>query len=302
MFSAISKRLTYSNVAATLALVFAMSGGAYAMSGGGVAQALEPSAWETASAPAAHRAGSETTLASAAKKKAKSKSTTGARGPAGPAGKTGPAGAAGPAGPAGEKGAAGSNGTNGTNGTNGKSVVASAASEAECKEKVGGTKLEVEGSGKPEHVCNGKNGTTGFTETLPGGKTETGVWGVGPTTSGFGRALISFTIPLKAALTESHLHYIKEGPEKLEVIIENGVATTNTQPSTACLGTVLEPTAEPGNLCVYENSNSGAFEEFETPSAATKDHGAGRAGVEAYIVGSVVSAQGSWALTAPEEP
>ena len=101
MFSAIRSRITYVNVVATLVLVFAMTGGAYA---------------------------AKKYLITSTKQISPSvlKSLQGKVGPAGANGAQGPVGAAGPAGPAGlrgETGAAGKDGANGkdgVNGTNGK--------------------------------------------------------------------------------------------------------------------------------------------------------------------------------------
>jgi hypothetical protein len=89
------KRLTYANVAMTLALVFAMSGGAYA-----AGKYLITSTKQI----------SPKVLAS----------LKGKAGPAGANGAAGPAGSAGPAGPQGPKGETGAVGTNGTNGEPGK--------------------------------------------------------------------------------------------------------------------------------------------------------------------------------------
>jgi hypothetical protein len=98
MFSAIRRRVTYANVVVTLALVFAMSGGAYAASRYVITSAkqIKPSVLKSLQG----RAG-----------------TSGAQGPAGPAGA---AGLAGPAGAKGEPGAPGKEGPPGKNGENGK--------------------------------------------------------------------------------------------------------------------------------------------------------------------------------------
>src|SRR5512146_1866410 len=107
-------------------------------------------------------------------------------------------GAQGPAGANGTNGANGKDGANGTNGSNGESVTIAAASGGECSN--GGTKFSNKtGSG---HVCNGKDGETGFTETLPEGKTEAGVWSFGVGSLGFvvTGTPISYNIPLSAAL------------------------------------------------------------------------------------------------------
>ena len=108
MFLMIRKRLTYANVAMTLALVFAMTGGAYAASKYLITSTKQISPKVLKSLKGA-------------------KGVNGANGPAGAAGPAGPAGAAGagtagaagPQGPAGAAGAKGETGTAGTNGTNG---------------------------------------------------------------------------------------------------------------------------------------------------------------------------------------
>ncbi|MGD0455994.1 MAG: hypothetical protein ABSB69_20605, partial [Solirubrobacteraceae bacterium] len=143
--------MSYANIVATMALVFAMGGGAaYAASHYLITSSkqIKPSA-----------------LTEIAKKAKGAPGAPGANGAAG-------TGSAGPQGPAGN---AGSNGSNGTNGTNGKSVAVAEEKSGgpNCKGQ-GGTSVEQEGSGKKLYACNG---TTGFTKTLPTGMTETGTWG-----------------------------------------------------------------------------------------------------------------------------
>jgi hypothetical protein len=99
MFSRIRKRITYANVAMTLALVFAMSGGAYA---------------------AKHYLITST-------KQISPKVLTALKGKIGTNGVNGKDGAQGPAG---EKGPAGTNGTNGKDGTNGTEGQTGAAGPA----------------------------------------------------------------------------------------------------------------------------------------------------------------------------
>jgi hypothetical protein len=102
MFSRISKRFTYANAAMTLALVFAMSGGAYAANKYLITSTKQISPKVLKALKGAN-------------------GKNGTVGPAGPAGATGvgTAGAAGPQGPAGPAGAKGENGAPGAKGENG---------------------------------------------------------------------------------------------------------------------------------------------------------------------------------------
>jgi len=93
--SSLRRHLSYANITATLALVFAMSGGALA---------------------ATHYLITSTKQISPKVTK-ELKGATGAKGATGPGGPAGPTGPAGPAGPQGSAGAAGAAGTAGTAGT-----------------------------------------------------------------------------------------------------------------------------------------------------------------------------------------
>jgi hypothetical protein len=108
MFSRIRRRFTYANVAMTLALVFAMTGGAYAASKYLITSTKQISPKVLKSLKGANGKNGAAGLAGA----------QGAAGAAG-AGTAGAAGPQGPAGPAGAKGETGAPGTNGTNGTTG---------------------------------------------------------------------------------------------------------------------------------------------------------------------------------------
>jgi hypothetical protein len=259
MFSAIRKRITYANVAMTLALVFAMSGGAYA-------------------------AGKYLITST---KQISPKVLKSLVGKTGPAGANGTNGAPGPAGEKGAQGPAGNNGSNGGEGKAGESVTTKPASEAECKEKVGGTAFTV--SGKTEHVCDGKNGTTGFTKVLPKGETETGTWSFGETTAASTLYLpISLSIPLSAGLDETHVQFIGASGNTME----------------GCEGgTLTVPTAEPGYLCVYANQLSNATVDFFlNPGHSGVAFGAATTGTT-LVVSAAAGADGygTWAVTAPSE-
>ncbi len=275
MLSKIRKHLTPSTGIALIALVFALTSGAFAATGGSPGNPASNSSPRTSGG----------VLAVIAKAKAKSK--TGARGPAGPAGKpgptgtagaTGPVGATGPAGPQGPQGAAGTNGQNGAPGSpgaNGESVTSKAVAinTAKCG-GLGGVEYTL--TGKTTLICNGQ---TGFTETLPEGKTETGAWAA----TGAGTAVgISFPIPLSAPLEASHTH----------------IVTVNTVPA-QCPGTVAEPKAEPGNLCVYESTDTelGNLIQVTNPAAPTAS---GTATSGAVLISSYASeyVHGTFAVTA----
>jgi hypothetical protein len=203
MFKALRTRLSYTNVVATLALFFAMSGGALA---------------------AGHYLISST-------KQISPKVLKALQGKAGASGAQGLAGAAGPQGPAGSAGAKGEPGAAGKEGPAGESVTSAALGKGEGGCAEGGSKFTV--GGKETTACNG---TMGFTERLPKGKTETGVWdfSVPMAETGAAFAPISFSIPLGEELNEHQVEFVEEG-----------------QTTKECPGTLAQPKAEPGTLCVY---------------------------------------------------
>ncbi len=257
MFSIIRKRVTYANVAMTLALVFAMSGGAYA-------------------------AGKYLITST---KQISPKVLKSLVGKTGPAGKNGANGANGVNGAPGEKGAQGPQGPQGVEGKEGK-------------------------AGEPgKEGKAGANGTTGFTKTLPPGETETGTWSWFSPVQGAVAIPISLTIPLSAKLAETQVHYINRSneevifPEATKGLIFTG-PTEEKQKSTQCLGSVEEPTAAPGNLCVYTGENSGfellnhLFQNPATPFPSTVE--TGTAGTVMWMSVSANSdAYGTWAVTEP---
>jgi hypothetical protein len=257
MFSTLRNRLHVSpaTVIAAFALVFAMTGGAYAAKkylitstkqiSPGVLKQLQGKAGP-AGAPG----------------------SAGAQGSAGPAGPAGPGGAKGETGPA---GGAGKDGAPGKDGATGKSGATGATGAA---------------------------GTTGFTETLPAGKTETGTWWFEGNGGEVQAAPISFPIPLSPAdaalITKENI----QGGEE-----------SDTEFKEECPGTVREPKAEPGALCIYV----GALEEFASlpsritdPSDVSKQihegSGIGPTGGLLEFEGGHASdhAYGSFAVTAPK--
>ena len=247
MFSWIRRRLTFANIAMTLALVFAMSGGAYAANKYLITSTkqIKPSVLKQIKGKAG---------------------ANGAQGTTGPAGAQGPQGSVGAQGPQGPAGAAGKDGAPGKDGKEGK-------------------------TGK-----EGSPWTAGG--TLPSGKTEKGTWNLGPVTAAslppfigefrvVGAPAASFAVPLAGALDEEHVHYIKEN---------------EAAPSGCGTGTVSEPTAETGNLCVYAGAEAGV-ESQSVIDPATGAKGAGTAGANLAAVTKregeeQISARGTWAVTA----
>lgn len=214
------RHLSYANIVATLALLFAMSGGALAASHYLITSTkqIKPSVLS------------------------KLKGKAGSAGPAGPAGAAG-AGSAGPAGPAGPAGT-GSPGPEGKTGSPGTSVTATESKTKIGKCAEGGSEF-TSASGKT-YACNGSPWTAGG--TLPSEKTETGTWSTQTNDSSLGGFLtnmgfvpISFTIPLSAALPEANVHFL---PESASATAE-------------CPGSPTEPKAEPGNLCLYTVTDRG---------------------------------------------
>lgn len=209
-------------VLAIIALICALTGGAYAASGGLNAKQKKE-------------------VTKIAKKYAGKPGAAGAVGPAGPQGNPG---AAGQAGPKGDTGAQGPQGPIGPAGAAGKSVTVAdePTGTANCEER-GGVKVQVEGSapGTAKYVCNGAGGA--------GGGTLTGIYGppddfnpapgfTNPVLMGEEnyQLAISFTNPLSSA------------PDFVAV----PGADSNFGTAAGCPGvTNGVPTADPGKFCVY---------------------------------------------------
>lgn len=279
MISRIHSKLgTASFIISIVALVAALGGGAYAASGaltGKQKKEVEKIAKKYAGKP-------------------------GAPGAAGPAGPTGPAGAAGAAGNGteGKEGKQGPEGKEGKAGANGEGVEIVAGEPASCA-GAGGVTYEVEGT--PTAVCNGKEGSPWtLGGHLPTGATETGAWSfhgsvdkittevegvkseveVGDTNGIY--APISFTLPLSANLAAEHVVYIPFG-----------------EPAGECGGTVTNPKAPAGMLCIYAGAvEEATFEEVSQPSGLGAG-GASRAGalIKFGSLGHGAHGSGTWALT-----
>jgi hypothetical protein len=277
MFQRIRKHLTPSTAIAFLALVFALTGGAFAAS----------------SHSGGSSGGSHATLtASASKAKAKAKAgprgpagakgATGAAGPAGPAGPQGPAAAAGGKGETGTAGANGTDGADGTDGTSGTSATTETFTGSKHNCPLGGVVVK---SASPEAaVCNGK---TGYTEFLPAGKTETGTWAAGEGPAHIDYVPLSFAIPIEGAGAITEKHFVK---------------WEETVPG-KCEGNVHEPAAAPGVLCVYAQEN--LLHVAEPPTILNSNGGEGALGGPGAILAiqlenSEGTGLGSYAVTAPE--
>jgi hypothetical protein len=238
------RRINATTVIAVLALVFAMTGGAYAAS-----RVLITSTKQI----------SPKVL----------KALAGKPGPAGPAGAAGVGapGSQGPQGPAGATGATGETGAKGEAGPKG------------------------EPGAKGESGAKGEKGTTGFTETLPSEKTETGAWGT-RTAGAQGLDIpISFALPVDPAPTAVY------------------VGQEESKSAEGCPGIAPDglPQAAPGKLCVYAGFAIAATfvsfltieEEEQGSGLRATPSGAGPAGtVLTFTCSSTCDAKGAWAVTA----
>jgi len=166
----------------------------------------------------------------------------GAPGGPGPAGPAGPQGAAGSAGKDGVNGATGATGLKGATGATGATGITGATGQVGATGPTGESGSGSGGSGATGPTGpTGPTGETGFTATLPSGETETGVWAAGNHEPGkvgeetialptFWWGSISFNIPMNSTPT---------------------AAVYNEPESTDCPGTLEEPQAAEGKLCIY---------------------------------------------------
>jgi hypothetical protein len=212
VLSKIGSRLTFANITATLALVFAMSGGALA---------------------ATHYLLNSTKQINPKVLRA----LKGQSGVAGPKGSQGVAGTPGTQGPEG-KGGAGANGV----GVTSREFEGAAG---DCME--GGS--EFTAANGTTFACNGKEGREGrepkkgpegpsWPSSLPSEATEMGTWGFVSNAEGLTRVPLSFSVPTKEPLEPT----LGKGPVEL-------LEPLATDPN--CPGTVAKPKADPGFICVY---------------------------------------------------
>ncbi len=263
-FRALRRRMHVSpaTVIASFALVFAMSGGAFA-----AGRYLITSTKQISPKVLKALAGKN-----------------GANGAPGIRGLQGPAGAAGASGLAGKEGSAGANGAAGTSVTS----TALAANNANCK--AGGSEFKAGSS--TTYACNGekgaagKNGTFG-SEPLPQGQTLRGEYGATGFAEaaypepGFGLAQtgVSFAVPVPG---------VHGGPS-----LEVHIIKKEESPPSGCTGSLLEPGAAEGNLCIFAES------EINTPSLPNVNSSAIGFTITGLSAGKgVVGIDGTWAVTA----
>jgi hypothetical protein len=266
----IRKHVSYSNVALTLILIFAMSGGAYAA----------------------------TKVLITSVKQIKPSVVKQLQGKAGKNGAPGPAGPAGAAGPAGPQGPGGSKGENGTTGANGVSAETTQFNGVKGTCTVGGA--EVKSASPAINICNGKEGSPWVAGgTLPAGKSESGAWSSIYTATAANQPMsspVSFTIPLKAAPETYYIGTNEElaGEKNEAAAIKEG----------KCKGNPIngeEPEATSGNLCVFAEKELNATEYLFFKVFATKHFLAPTANgiivASASVAEGEVIAYGHWVVT-----
>lgn len=134
--------------------------------------------------------------------------------------------------------------------------------------------------------------------TLPSGATETGSWAVGIQFSGSQSerlVSLSFPVPLATPLDSGHVHFLNKAGKE----VVNGEEKT----STVCLGSVAQPSAAVGHLCVYSGEGAGVTgsnERIADPTNVFAGSGAGTAGAVLKLeLGEQHLQSGTFAVTAP---
>lgn len=194
---------------------------------------------------------------------------------------------AGPAGPAGANGKDGSNGSNGAKGDTGAQGSPGAKGDTGAQGPKGDT-----GAQGPKGDPWTPDGT------LPAGATETGTWRFqirGTTPEGLELVPLSFPIPLST--------------EDAEAMSFKAIKKEPVVPDVNCPGTVTNPQAIPGYLCVYASSFGTNFQGIPTEGVKKLTSTGEASGVSAtgallafsseLLPGSDPEATGSFAVTAP---
>jgi hypothetical protein len=279
MLNSLSKRLTLANVALTLALVFAMTGGAYAAKKYLITSTkqISPSVLKSLQ---------------------------------GKTGKTGPAGAQGPAGPAGSQGPAGKDGANGAAGKEGSAGAKGATGPSGPKGATGATgEPWTAGGTLPSKQT--ETGTWGYTVGAFGAKAENVHIPISfpiPLAAALGESGVHLIAPSGKELVVTE-------PEEFD----EELTPTKCGSALTPAGSVEKPAATPGNLCVYISKFSGSLiEQFGTGSnfivdpsqtcvgykCLTQEGGPGggaspTGAVLQVIYGEETYGYGTWAVTAP---
>jgi hypothetical protein len=180
--------------------------------------------------------------------------------------------------------------------------------------KAGGSEFK-SASPTPTYACNGEAGSGGggggyvtSEGKLAAGKTETGTWS-SVTSSSFNKAAesseyasISFAVPLEEPIIQGRAAFV--------TTTEQATANTGHHKATECPGTVENPEAAEGFLCVYQGltvTEEGSFHEYrvaqiQRPDASGGLNEAGTSGaiISIYYEGEAVGHEmrGSWAVTA----
>lgn len=225
-------------------------------------------------------------------------------------GPKGPKGAKGDKGDTGAAGANGKDGTNGTNGTNGAPGAAGATGATGSTGTAGAkgaTGATGDAGAKGTTGSTGVTGTTGTTGTtgstgatgpscpegncfLPSKSTLTGTWSQ---TFGGAEAIgsISFGLPLKAALDDTHVKIVTGSPP---AECDNGTGTASSAGN---------PEADPGYLCVYPVAfePSGQINPGGIVNPTTFASGSGTMGAALLFAGGAAGGfgLGTFAVTAP---
>lgn len=280
MISAIRKRVTYANVAVTVALVFAMAGGAIAAGSG-----------KHNAGAVKHKPGYVITSINQIRPGVRKALT----GKVGPQGEKGAPGAPGTAGAEGKEGKAGKDGLLGSEGKEGKAgegvtLASLGAGEGGCAE--GGT--EVSNAASKAAICSGAEGSPGSPGKegepwkvggLPKGATETGGW-MAPqietaTVENYSHSAVSFNVPLKANMEPSHVIVIKTTESKIA----------------HCPGTAEVPKAEEGYLCIYAGFEGKALGYSAFNLGGGSGVGTTGFGMSVYFENPQEFAYGTWAVT-----
>jgi hypothetical protein len=274
MFSTIRRRLrpTPTAAIATLALVFTMTGGAYAANRYLITSTkqIKPS------------------VLAQLKGKSGAAGAAGVQGPQGPQGSQGAKGETGNAGSAGEKGTDGEKGRDGEKGEKGEKGATGVTGATGAAGSSGAT-----GPAGPEGVCS-QAGCT-----LPEGISLKGQWAIYEIGTNHAVSAISFDVPLKTAPVGHFIGFDKElaGEPNESPAIASG----------ECSGSATKPEAAKGNLCVFvatapvDMTFAGAAGGFINNEAEGSPLGVGLGGTMLnFLVTSTsveASGRGVWVVT-----